>query len=1203
MRLPIRPLVCLALALAGFSSFAAGQDASPASPAEIAPGWHGDPAVWRVDGSTFVGSTHSVKLRANTFLIREGELRDFELTCEVRLEGANNGGVQYRSRVIDAERFRVHGYQCDVHPKPEYFAMLYDEGGGGIVAQHGQVVRWTDAGRKVLGKITQPAPVDLSQWTKLRIIARGDVVWHEVDGRIATVLQDQRSKAPKSGQIALQVHRGPDMVAHYRAVAVTSHDGKARAQAQQPLPAAIAKLLGEPVRKSAAAPMRQPAMWIWDEAAGAEEELFLRQRFQLAALPKKARLAFSCDNNCRVYVNGQLVGRDDSWETPTVVEVAAADLRVGENVVAVHGWNEGGPAGMALRMSWRINQQATVLQSDASWRCSNDDPDGWSAPGFDDSSWATVRAYGRLGASSAPWTSRLAANALGSTVDAYAPQTAAPATDISGPWAEPGNARVVELLQVPRELGSWVSLCCDPQGRLYASSQKGGLFRITPAGNVGEPSTIERVPVALGGAHGLLWWRSSLYAVVNGKDSGFYRMRDSDDDGMPDDLELLQAFEGRGEHGPHSVEVAPDGEHLLVLCGNHTLPPTGFADGIPHEVQEDRLVARLEDPHTYWEGHSPRGGWVCQCDADGNDWQLLCCGFRNPFDLAVLPDGQVWVYDADMEWDMGMPWYRPTRLLKVVEGVDYGWRIGSAKWPTDYPDAPLGLRDLGPGSPTGMDVWGEHVIALDWTFGTVYANGEPVLVGAPLPLADAAIAPDGRVGYLVTGGRGLPSRVLMVVPNQPFGQAGSSAGEQAVGRMQRPAGFERRMRAVQERLAAERLPRAQWRAADPGQPLQTLAMQLAITRQGGPQDLPAVLRDLGTLSFAKLERDDQIAWLRAHALALMRLGPADAAQQKTIADRLMPLFPTGDERFDQDLCELLVAVRADGLLEKAVPLLATLKPSEPQEWAEVASRNERYGSVIMRMLGSMPPSGQLAIVQALCGWDAGGWTIEQRRTLFAFLEAARQRSGGSSYDGFVIRLVDAAWATCSDAEKRELEFDVGRARAPKRAFASKPPKGPGQNWQLDDIPALVAKGFDKRRRRAGRNLFWAAGCASCHYFQGEGGFGGPDLTTLKNKFRAEDLLESILEPSKDISDQYSGSVLTKRDGSALFGVVHKTHFGDEEVYEVIPAEQNAKPVRVLVADVDKVEPSPMSPMPKGLLNRLSADEVRDLVAFLLDLSK
>lgn len=1170
-----------------------GTCAAQAASGEIA-GWRGDPRIWRAEGGELIGSTEGVDLRHNTFLIKEGDYADFVLTCEVLVEGDNNGGVQYRSEVVDDPAFRVQGYQCDVHENPPYMAMLYGEGAGGIVAQRGQFVRWHDGGRDVLGTIARPGPVDVHGWQQLRIVARGDLVWHELDGRLATALLDQRADAPQRGVIALQVHVGKPMVARYRNVEVQPLASPDDVE----VPAALRVWMRKRgVAKEDAVRSVTPH-WIWDAEQDDDDELFVRRSFTLDATPDKATLSVVCDNQCRIYVNGALVARDDSWESKTTVDVAD-ELQQGENVVAVHAWNEGGAAGVAARLEWRVGGKVHELVTDDSWQLSEDDPDGWHAPGFDAAGWQAATSHGELGQAGLPWSGQLGADALGKNVDPHEPQLAEPAVDVGGPWAE--SHRVVQLLAVPRELGSWVSLCCDPKGRLYACSQTGGLYRVTPARDVDELSLIEPVPVGLGGAHGLLWWRDSLYAVVNGQDSGLYRMRDTDGDDMLDQLELLQALDGSGEHGPHSVEVAPDGEHLLVVCGNHTVPPELVSEDLPHEVHEDRLVARLEDPHKYWEGHSPRGGWVCECDADGGNWRLICSGFRNPYDICVLPDGRVWAYDADMEWDMGMPWYRPTRLLEVVPGVDYGWRIGSAKWPTDYPEPPLTLKDLGPGSPTGMDLWGDQVVALDWTFGTVYANGEAVLTGAPLPLCDAAVAPDGHAGYLVTGGRGLPTRVLAVLPERPYvtHTAATWADAEARPTLRERDDFQRRMRSVELRLATERASREQWPTIDPTDPDAAIAVLLAIARKGTSDDLPRVVRDLGRLSFAELDRDNRIGWLRVHALALMWLGEPDEAVRGAMVERLLPLFPNGDERIDQDLCELLVALDAPGLLDRAEPLLRELRPATPAPWAEVASRNDRYGRVIVRMLENPPPTGQLAIVQALAGVE-GGWSVEQRRTVFRLLEAARDRSGGSSYDGFLIRMIDAHWAACSDEEKRALEFDFGRARADRQQFRSTPPKGPGRNWTLADVPELVEAGFEGRKRDAGRNLFWATGCAACHYFAGEGGFGGPDLTSLKNKFRAADVLEAIIEPSKSIADQYSGQVLTKKDGTALFGVVHKTFVGDHEVYEVIPAIEDAKPLRVPVGEVAKVEPSPMSPMPASLINRLSADEVRDLIAFLLD---
>ena len=1184
-------------------------------------GWSGDPRVWSVEDGALVGSSHDVDLKANTFLIHEGSFADFELRLQVRMEGANNGGVQYRSRALPKRPFGVVGYQCDVHPKPEYAAMLYGEGAGGILAQHGQFVRWTEAGREVIGELSRPAtaPVRWSEWHDLRIVACGDLVYHELDGELCCALLDERGRAPSSGRIALQVHRGPKMKVYHRGLQLRALTDEQAAQWRDRAPPLLRAFLrkAEIEQRSVTGPTPQ---WLWDDDAADDDELFFRRSFRLDAVPEKAQLGVSVDNNCRIYVNGERAGKDDSWESPTLVDVVDM-LQVGENVVAIHAWNDGGPAGMVARLSWSTGDQLGGVVTDATWRCSEEDPDDWDLPGFDDDGWDAATVLGPLGGD-VVWSSNVGLGSLGGAGRSeFAPQVAFPADDLR--LAEGGRVPgAMTLLEVPRGLGSWVSLCADDRGRLYSCDQrKAGLFRVEPAAEVGDLTTFVRMPAKLSGAHGLLWFRGALYAVVNGgmdgKD-GLYRVTDKDGDDLLEHVELLRGFEGSGEHGPHSIAVAPDGEHLLVLNGNMTKLTDVDANRVPSEWQQDRLTPRINDARGFWGGYSPPGGCLYQIDPDAERWELICCGFRNPFDFAVLPNGQVVVYDADMEWDLGLPWYRPTRWLAGQSGVDYGWRKGSAKWSADYPDAPPALQDIGPGSPTGMIyVPGERggIFGLDWTFGTLYREGAPWVVGAPWPVADitwTAVAPD--CIYAVSGGRGLPSRLfrLPLLPGAPpslerWGEPVSwSMSEERSAREILDAEHPGTDPYVTMRIALERRPVGDIRSAvldvDEARPERAFAGLMALARRGVGADLRPLLGALGRFRFADLDHRQRIAWIRAHALALLRLGPIDPAADQLVAARMSPHFPCGDERVDADLCELLAFVDAPGLLSAAVPMLAALRPSPPPAWAELATRNASYGGVLNKMMANMPPAGQLAIADSL-RMVKRGWTVAQRRTLFRFLEQARERSGGASYDGFLIRIADGHWENCPEEQRRELEFDVGRARAEKQRYNSKPARGPGRDWQLDDISTLVRSGFTGRKSGAGRNLFHAAGCASCHYFKGEGGFGGPDLTSLKNKMRPEDLLESILEPSKVISDQYAGKVLTKKDGTAYFGVAHKTWDGDMQVYEVVEAKADATPMRIPIEQVARVEPSPISPMPKDLVDRLSADELRDLVAYLLGKSK
>jgi putative heme-binding domain-containing protein len=130
---------------------------------------------------------------------------------------------------------------------------------------------------------------------------------------------------------------------------------------------------------------------------------------------------------------------------------------------------------------------------------------------------------------------------------------------------------------------------------------------------------------------------------------------------------------------------------------------------------------------------------------------------------------------------------------------------------------------------------------------------------------------------------------------------------------------------------------------------------------------------------------------------------------------------------------------------------------------------------------------------------------------------------------------------------------------------------------------------------SGRNLLHATACASCHHFDGLGGSIGPDLTTVRNKFSARDLLEAIIEPSKVISDQYGSSTVTLNDGKTHAGLV----ITEGDIVTVHTADPKAKPVVINYSDVKSIKVSPTSQMPPGLINSLSTDELRDLIAYLM----
>ena len=347
----------------------------------------------------------------------------------------------------------------------------------------------------------------------------------------------------------------------------------------------------------------------------------------------------------------------------------------------------------------------------------------------------------------------------------------------------------VELLHnVPRgREGSWINLCVDPNGRLIVAAENGTLYRVTiPPKDTSTGLIIEEIPIDVGQSHGLLCAFDSLYVVRNGnpqeKPNGLYRARDTDGDDQYDSVELLRALEGDDDHGPHAVVLTPDGKSLNVVCGNKTKMTEVAELRVPRIWDEDQLLPRLYGIG-YMRGTPAPGGCVYRTDPNGKKWELVNTGFRNAFDFAYNADGELFTYDSDMEFDWGTPWYRPTRVCHVVSGVDWGWRNGSAKWPTYFADTLPTVVNVGPGSPTGVTFgygarfpakYQKALFLCDWTYGKIYAahlkpNGasydgtlEALVTAAPLPLTDVVVNPHDGAMYFLTGGRGCQSGLYRV---------------------------------------------------------------------------------------------------------------------------------------------------------------------------------------------------------------------------------------------------------------------------------------------------------------------------------------------------------------------------------------------------------------------------------------------------------
>jgi putative heme-binding domain-containing protein len=526
--------------------------------------------------------------------------------------------------------------------------------------------------------------------------------------------------------------------------------------------------------------------WIWlSKNAKPLEKVTLVHEFTLAGDAKSATLSVSVDNGAKVFINGKPAAENPDWSSPTKADVKALLVK-GKNEIRLDAKNnEGTAAAVAVLDIELADGKKIAVETNGEWKA--------ATTGTTDFKPATVIAkYG-----AGPWGDILA-QAGGKkgkgTVKRGVDTSVQAATDPSEIHA-PEGFKVELLYTVPKaEQGSWVSMTVDKKGRLLCGDQYGGIYRLTPPPiGSGGKSVIEKIEAHIGGAHGLLYAHDSLYVMLNeggapeakGLKAGLYRLRDSDGDDHFSEPVLLSECKGGGEHGPHSMQLAPDGKGIFFNCGNHTKLPDNLAisRAAMKSWDEDHILPRMWDGNGHARGILAPGGYICKTDPDGKKVELFCSGFRNEFDFAFDANGELFAYDADMEWDIGSPWYRPTRINHCVSGGDYGWRSGSGKWPTYYPDSLPEAVDIGPGSPTGA-VFGtgakfpaKYQRALygnDWTYGTMYAvhftadgagykaTKEEFISAKPLPLTDVVINPHDGAMYFAIGGRRAQSGVYRV---------------------------------------------------------------------------------------------------------------------------------------------------------------------------------------------------------------------------------------------------------------------------------------------------------------------------------------------------------------------------------------------------------------------------------------------------------
>lgn len=690
----------------------------------------------------------------------------------------------------------------------------------------------------------------------------------------------------------------------------------------------------------------QEANWIWSPVEGAKETpggtCFFRRTFTMAQ-PEAGEVQVTADESYELFVNGHRVGEGKNWRVLNVHDITKY-LVAGRNAVCIRATKStAGPAGVVVRVLVKSTGDTYVgYFSNVNWRTSQKELPQWTLVRFDDAQWLPARLIGQFGVTK-PWLDEV--------------QTAG--GDVSSRFTIAKEFRV-EPVAAPLETGSLLTMAFNEFGDILVARENGPLLLLRSTSKGGLPNKASVYCDQVKNIQGILPLNGQVFVVGAGPDGpGLYRISDEetkpaakDDAAKPDDaagdslklapkpaperrVDLLVKFTGEmSEHGPHVPQLGPDGL-IYVLLGDHTKPEKPEDANSPHHhfYEGDLISPRYEDPNGYGVGVKAPGGRIIRTDTTGSVVELFAGGLRNPYGFAFNSSGELFTHESDMEWDVGLPWYRPTRLLHVLPGGEYGWRSGWGVWPSYFFDSVPAVLDTGRGSPTGIVAYNhvmyprryhDSLFVGDWAKGQILnvrlkpsgagytATSSVFLEGKPLNVTGLAVGPDGWL-YFCTGGRDTEGGVYRVVWNGRVPEELTRIGDGVEGAVRQPqpdsAWGRQRVATIKQRMGESWDKQITQMVDNPKVAADLRCRALAIMQLVGPFPSQAQL--------VRLSRDPT-PQVRAKAAYLMGLH-----SDETTEARLVELLRDADPLVQRTACESMARAGQKPSWNQLAPLLAS----------------------------------------------------------------------------------------------------------------------------------------------------------------------------------------------------------------------------------------------------------------------------------------